>query len=83
LQIKEIINKLRDETETAGVVAPQEAEKLKKILNSVSKEKPGKLTARKWVLLFLNQLVLDVEAWLKIQSLPTSAEKSEAFSHQP
>jgi len=81
LQIKEIINKLRDQTETAGVVAPQEAEKLKKILNWVSKEKPGKLTARKCVLLFLNQLVLDVEAWLKIESLPTSAEKNEALKH--
>lgn len=78
LQIKEIINKLRDQIETAGAVAPQEAEKLKKILNWVEKEKPGKLTARKYVLLFLKQLVLDLEAWLKIQSL-SAAEKSEAL----
>jgi len=79
LQIREIINKLRDQTEIAGVVAPQEAEKLKKILNWVHKEKPGKLTARKYLLLFLKQLVLDVEAWLKIESLPSDAEKNEAL----
>lgn len=79
LQITEIINKLRDQTETADVVAPQEAEKLKKILNWLEKERPGKLTARKYVLLFLNQLVLDVDAWLKIESLPTDAEKNEAL----
>ncbi|MBC6474963.1 MAG: hypothetical protein GDA48_20975 [Hormoscilla sp. GM102CHS1] len=71
---------MRDQTETAGVVAPQEAEKLKKILNWVHKEKPGKLTARKYVLIFLKQLVLDVEAWLKIQSLPTSAEAFKRMS---
>ena len=79
LQIKEIINKLRDQTETAEVVAPPEAEKLKKILCWVVKEKPGRLTAKKYVLLFLKQLVLDVDAWLKIESLPTSAEKNAAL----
>ncbi|MGK7901015.1 MAG: hypothetical protein AB4352_06305 [Hormoscilla sp.] len=78
MQIKEIINKLRDQIETAGAVAPTEAEKLKKIFNWVSREKPGKLTARKYVLLFLKQLILDIEAWLKIQSL-SAAEKSEAL----
>ena len=78
MQIREIINKLRDQTEIASVVAPTEAEKLKKILNWVHKEKPGKLTARKYVLLFLKQLVLDIDAWLKIASL-SAAEKNEAF----
>ncbi|MBC6481530.1 MAG: hypothetical protein GDA56_31025 [Hormoscilla sp. GM7CHS1pb] len=79
MQIREIINKLRDQTETASAVAPQEAKKLKKILNWVHKEKPGKLTAKKYVLLFLKQLVLDIDAWLKIESLPTEAEKTEAL----
>ena len=75
LSPKEIMEKL---SELTGKVAPKERKRLDDIERWAKSKTLGELTARKYVLLFLNQLVLDIEAWLEIESL-SAAEKSEAL----
>lgn len=79
MQGKEIQQKLKSLIEEASSIDPCLARKLDEINRWVKDVKPGSLTAKKFVTLFLLQIIRDAEAWLIVKSLPSQEEQQSAF----
>lgn len=71
-EIKEILKSLIEE---ASTVDPNLEKRLKQINRWVKDIKSGSLTAKKFVLFFLRQLVRDARTYLNVKSLATEDEK--------
>ncbi|MBF2015636.1 MAG: hypothetical protein IGS23_10635 [Rivularia sp. T60_A2020_040] len=80
MQAKDIKNRLKYLITEASTVEPNLASRLDEINRWVKDLKPGSLTAKKFVILFLEQVIRDAEAWLRVKSLPTYEEQQEAFN---
>lgn len=72
MQAQEIKNKLKLLIETASVIDPDLAKRLTEINRWVKDVKTGSLTAKRFVILFLQQIITDAETWLDIKSLVTA-----------
>ena len=79
MQAKDIKNRLQSLIREASVIDPNLARRLNEINRWVKDLKPGSLTAKKFVILFLEQVIRDAEAWLRVKSLPTHEEQQAAF----
>ncbi|MEA5593969.1 hypothetical protein [Rivularia sp. UHCC 0363] len=80
MQAKDIKNRLKSLIREASIVDPSLASRLDEIDRWVKDLKPGSLTAKKFVILFLEQVIRDAEAWLRVKSLPTYEEQQAAFN---
>jgi hypothetical protein len=69
LQAQEIKNKLKLLIEAASVIDPDLAKRLTEINRWVKDVKTGSLTAKRFVILFLQQIITDAEIWLDIKKL--------------
>jgi hypothetical protein len=81
LQAKEIKALLKSLTREASLVEPSLANRLEQINRWVKNLKPGSLMAKKFVLLFLRQMLNDSQIFLAIQSL-SSPEERELYYQQ-
>jgi len=81
LQAKEIKALLKSLTREASLVEPSLATRLEQINRWIKNLKPGSLTAKKFVLLFLRQMLNDSQVFLAIQSL-SSPEERELYYQQ-
>ncbi|MGB6295509.1 MAG: hypothetical protein WBF90_04890 [Rivularia sp. (in: cyanobacteria)] len=79
MQAKDIKNRLKYLRREASIVDPNLAKRLDEINRWVKDLKPGSLTAKKFVILFLEQVIRDAEVWLQVKSLPTNEEQQIAF----
>ena len=79
MQAQEIKDKLNSLISEAAIIEPSLARRLDEINRWVKDVKPGSLTAKKFVLAFLLQLMRDSQVWLAIQSLPSERERQAAF----
>jgi hypothetical protein len=79
LQAQEIKNKLKLLIEEASVIDPNLAKRLTEINRWVKDVKTGSLTAKRFVILFLQQIITDAETWLDIKSLAAEAGESQAY----
>lgn len=79
MQGKEIQDKLKSLIEEASAIDSSLATRLDEIYRWVKDVKPGSLTAKKFVSLFLLQIIKDAEAWLIVKSLPSQEEQQSAF----
>ncbi|MEM7716808.1 MAG: hypothetical protein AAF349_25185, partial [Cyanobacteria bacterium P01_A01_bin.68] len=75
MQAKEIKNKLRLLIKEASIVDSSLAARLDEIDRWVKDIKPGSLTAKKFVILFLQQIVKDAQIYLDIKTLSSQTEK--------
>jgi hypothetical protein len=80
LLAKDIKNRLKSLRREASTVDPNLARRLDEINRWVKDLKPGSLTAKKFLILFLEQVIRDAEAWLRLKSLPTHEEQQAAFN---
>lgn len=81
MQAKEIKALLKSLTREASLLEPSLAKRLEQINRWVKNLKPGSLTAKKFVLLFLRQMLNDSQVFLAIQSL-SSPEERELYYRQ-
>ena len=79
MQGKEIQEKLKSLIEEASAIDSSLAARLDEINRWIKDVKPGSLTAKKFLILFLLQIIKDAEAWLIVKSLPSEAEQQSAF----
>jgi hypothetical protein len=79
LQAEEIKDKLKSLRKQASSIDPYLAKRLDEINRWVKDVKPGSLTAKRFVMLFLLQIIRDAEAWLKVKSLPSEDEQQSAL----
>ncbi|MEW6498092.1 MAG: hypothetical protein AB1589_37165 [Cyanobacteriota bacterium] len=79
MQGKEIQEKLKSLIKEASAIDSSLATRLDEIYRWVKDVKPGSLTAKKFVILFLLQIIKDAEAWLIVKSLPSEEEQQSAF----
>jgi hypothetical protein len=80
LQAKEIKQKLRLLMEEASIIDPSLTKRLEEINRWVKDVKPGSLTAKRFVILFLQQMLQDAEVWLRLKSLPSEEEQQSALT---
>lgn len=80
MQAKDIKNRLKSLIREASTVDPNLAKRLDEINRWVKDLKPGSLTAKKFVILFLEEIIRDAEVWLRVKSLPTYEEQQAAFN---
>jgi hypothetical protein len=80
LQAKEIKHRLKLLVREASVVDPDLATRLEEINRWVKNVKPGSLTAKKLVILFLLQIIDDAQAWLRFKFLSSPAEQQAALN---
>ncbi|RCJ17555.1 hypothetical protein A6S26_30925 [Nostoc sp. ATCC 43529] len=80
MQAQEIKQQLRLLIQEASVIDPDLAKRLEEINRWVKDIKPGSLTAKKFVILFLQQMLQDAEVWLRLKSLPSSEEQQSALT---
>lgn len=80
MQAQEIKKQLRLLIEEASVIDPDLAKRLEEINRWVKDVKPGSLTAKKFVILFLQQMLQDAEVWLRLKSLPSQEEQQSALT---
>ncbi|MEC4815377.1 MAG: hypothetical protein SAK29_19180 [Scytonema sp. PMC 1069.18] len=80
MQAEEIKDKLKSLRKQAWLIDPYLAKRLDEINRWVKDVKPGSLTAKKFVMLFLIQIIRDAEAWLKVKSLPSEDEQQSALN---
>ena len=80
MQAKDIKNRLKYLIREASILDPDLARRLDEINRWVKDLKPGSLTAKKFVILFLEQIIRDSEVWLSVKSLPTYEEQQAAFN---
>lgn len=80
MQAKDIKQQLRLLIQEASVIAPDLAKRLEEINRWVKDVKPGSLTAKRFVILFLQQMLQDAEVWLKLKSLPSEEEQQSALT---
>ncbi|QLE42065.1 hypothetical protein FD723_17660 [Nostoc sp. C052] len=79
MQAKEIKTQLTLLIEEASIIDPGLAKRLEEINRWVKDIKPGSLTAKRFVILFLQQMIQDAEVWLKLKSLPSEEEQQSAL----
>lgn len=75
MQAKDIKPKLKSLTEKASSVDLCLAKRLNEVNRWIKNLKPGTLTSKKFVMLFLKQLITDVKIWLIIKSIQTETEQ--------
>mgnify|MGYP001791963518 FL=1 len=80
MQAKDIKNRLKYLRREASIVDPNLANRLDEINRWVKDLKPGSLTAKKFVILFLEQLIRDAEVWLRLKTLPSYEEQQTALN---
>jgi hypothetical protein len=80
LQAKEIKERLLQLIESASSIDPNLVKRLEEINRWIKNVKPGSLTAKPLVCLFLLQIIQDTEAWLIFQSLPSPEEQLAALN---
>ncbi|WP_414569228.1 hypothetical protein [Nostoc sp. CCY 9925] len=80
MQAQEIKQQLRLLIQEASAIDPDLAKRLEEINRWVKDIKPGSLTAKKFVILFLQQILQDAEVWLRLKSLPSSEEQQSALT---
>lgn len=83
MQGKEIQEKLTSLIEEASAIDPSLATRLDEINRWIKDVKPGLLTAKRFVMFFLLQIIRDAEAWLIVKSLPSEEEQQAAFDALP
>lgn len=76
---KDIKKQLRALIKEASVIDPSLAKRLEQINRWVKDVKPGSLTAKKFVLFFLQQVIKDALIWLDIQALESQEEQQEYY----
>ncbi len=81
MQAKDIKKQLRSLIKEASVIDPSLAKRLEQINRWVKDVKPGSLTAKKFVLFFLQQIIKDALIWLDIQALESQEEQQEYYKH--
>lgn len=79
MQGKEIKDKLKSLINEASSIDPSLARRLEEINRWVKDVKPGSLTAKRFVIAFLLQMIRDSEALLLVKSLPSEEEQQLAF----
>lgn len=79
MQAKEIKNRLKSLIQEASTVDPSLAKRLDEINRWVKDVKPGSLTAKKFVLFFLQQIIRDALIWLDIQALASAEEQHQYY----
>lgn len=79
MQAQEIKDKLNSLITEADPIDPSLARRLDEINRWLKDVKPGSLTAKKFVMAFLLQLIQDSQVWLAVQSLPSGIEQKAAF----
>jgi hypothetical protein len=75
LQGKEIKDKLKSLIGEASSIDPCLARRLDEINRWVKDVKPGSLTAKKLVIVFLLEVIRDSTVWLKLKALPSEEEQ--------
>ncbi|MFN6515312.1 MAG: hypothetical protein RMY29_012565 [Nostoc sp. CreGUA01] len=80
MQAQEIKKQLRLLIQEASVIDPGLAKRLEEINRWVKDVKPGSLTAKRFVILFLQQMIQDAEVLLKLKSLPSQEEQQSALT---
>jgi hypothetical protein len=78
LQSQEIKERLTSLIEEASAVDPNLEKRLEEIYHWIKNVKLGSLTAKRFVILFLQQMISDSQIWLDIQAL-TSQEEQQAY----
>jgi hypothetical protein len=78
LQSQEIKERLTSLIEEASTVDPNLEKRLEEIYHWIKDVKLGSLTAKRFVILFLQQIISDSEIWLDIQAL-ASQEEQQAY----
>ncbi|MBW4560251.1 MAG: hypothetical protein KME32_03680 [Mojavia pulchra JT2-VF2] len=79
MQAKEIKKQLKSLIAEASTVDPSLAKRLDEINRWVKDVKPGSLTAKKFVLFFLQQIIKDALIWLDIQALASEEEQQQYY----
>ncbi|BAY63442.1 hypothetical protein NIES22_35300 [Calothrix brevissima NIES-22] len=80
MQAREIKDRLKSLIEEASAIDPRLANRLQEINRWVKDVKPGSLTAKRFVILFLLQIIQDAEVWLRLKSLPSQEEQQSALT---
>lgn len=80
MQAKEIKERLVSLIQEASSIDPNLVKRLEEINRWLKNVKPGSLTAKPLVCLFLLQIIQDTEAWLIFQSLPSKEEQLAALN---
>ncbi|NJR15068.1 MAG: hypothetical protein HC785_04775 [Calothrix sp. CSU_2_0] len=80
MQAQEIKEKLQSLVREASIIEPNLAKRLEEINRWVKNVKPGSLTAKPLLSLFLLQIILDADAWLKFQALVSKDEQQDAIN---
>lgn len=75
MQGKEIKDKLKSLIGEASSIDPCLARRLDEINRWVKDVKPGSLTAKKLVIVFLLEVIRDSTVWLKLKALPSEEEQ--------
>ncbi|MBW4666249.1 MAG: hypothetical protein KME60_02105 [Cyanomargarita calcarea GSE-NOS-MK-12-04C] len=78
MQSQEIKERLTSLIEEASAVDPNLEKRLEEIYHWIKNVKLGSLTAKRFVILFLQQMISDSQIWLDIQAL-TSQEEQQAY----
>ncbi|BAY09751.1 hypothetical protein [Calothrix sp. NIES-2098] len=81
MQAKDIKKQLKLLIEEASAIDPSLAKRLEEINRWVKDVKPGSLTAKKFVLFFLQQIIKDALIWLDIQALTSPEEQQQYYEH--
>lgn len=79
LQAKEIKEKLITLINEASLIDPSLARRLDEINRWVKDIKSGSLTAKRFVILFLEQIIRDAQIWLDIQALDSEEEQRSYY----
>ncbi len=80
MQAQEIKERLQSLVQEASIIEPKLARRLEEINRWVKNVKPGSLTAKPLLSLFLLQIILDADAWLKFQALASKEEQQDAIN---
>lgn len=76
---KDIKKRLKKLIKEASVIDPNLENRLNEIDRWVGDMKTGSLTAKRFVILFLEQIIRDAEVWLRVKSLPSQEEQQAAL----
>lgn len=79
MQAIEVKDTLKSLIEKASTIDPCLAKRLEEINRWVKDVKPGSLTAKKFVLFFLQQIIRDALVWLDIQAVASPEEQQQYY----
>jgi len=79
LQSEEIKQRLTSLIEEASIVDPNLEKRLEEIYHWIKNVKLGSLTAKRFVILFLQQIIRDSQIWLDIQALDSDEEQQAYY----